>query len=242
MLGKRDLNQIPSSISIANTEDHMLPFSEKISFGSDQQGFLAVGLWNTGRGDYWDFVNNYDTTNKASLQNGDISFTYASFGDSSLTYGVENIFEDSNIDSSDIKSSDYHIKKYDDIWIQYSDVNEDGMFIDCVDASCAGLGMGSVNLSTIDGAKAAIDTTQKALATVSKYRSNFGASQNRLEHRYSINKNTSENTQAAESRIRDTDMAAEMVQNAKYNILEQAGQSMLAQANQQRQGILSLLQ
>lgn len=73
-------------------------------------------------------------------------------------------------------------------------------------------------------------------------RSYFGASQNRLEHAYANNKNTEENTTAAESRIRDTDMATEMVDFSKNNILAQVGQSMLAQANQSTQGILSLLQ
>lgn len=81
-----------------------------------------------------------------------------------------------------------------------------------------------------------------AIDQVSKMRSYFGASQNRLEHAYANNKNTEENTTAAESRIRDTDMATEMVDFSKNNILAQVGQSMLAQANQSTQGILSLLQ
>lgn len=80
-----------------------------------------------------------------------------------------------------------------------------------------------------------------AIAQVSAARSSFGAEQNRLEHAYSINATSSENSQSAESRIRDADMAEEMVENTKHSILEQAGQSMLAQANQSIQGILSLL-
>ncbi|MDD6429416.1 MAG: flagellin, partial [Lachnospiraceae bacterium] len=70
----------------------------------------------------------------------------------------------------------------------------------------------------------------------------LGAVQNRLEHTIANLDNVSENTQSAESRIRDTDMAKEMVQYSKNNILAQAGQSMLAQANQSNQGVLSLLQ
>ena len=73
-------------------------------------------------------------------------------------------------------------------------------------------------------------------------RSKLGAQQNRLEHTYNNTENIAENTQAAESRIRDTDMAAEMVRFSKDSILAQVGQSMLAQSNQSRQGILSLLQ
>ena len=83
---------------------------------------------------------------------------------------------------------------------------------------------------------------QKAINRVSEERSKLGAIQNRLEHTINNLDTTSENTSAAESRIRDTDMATEMVEYSKNNILAQAGQSMLSQANQQTQGVLSLLQ
>ena len=83
---------------------------------------------------------------------------------------------------------------------------------------------------------------QDAIDQVSTQRANLGAVQNRLEHTIANLDNVSENTQSAESRIRDTDMAKEMVQWSKNNILQQAGQSMLAQANQSNQGVLSLLQ
>ena len=83
---------------------------------------------------------------------------------------------------------------------------------------------------------------QEAIGKVSTQRSKLGALQNRLEHTINNLDTTAENTQAAESRVRDTDMASEMVQYSKNNILTQAGQSMLAQANQQTQGVLSLLQ
>ena len=82
---------------------------------------------------------------------------------------------------------------------------------------------------------------QKAIDKVSTERSKLGALQNRLEHTINNLDTTSENTSAAESRIRDTDMASEMVEYSKNNILAQAGQSMLAQANQSTQGVLSLL-
>ena len=77
---------------------------------------------------------------------------------------------------------------------------------------------------------------------VSDQRSKLGAVQNRLEHTVANLDNVVENTTSAESRIRDTDMASEMVEYSKNNILAQAGQSMLSQANQQTQGVLSLLQ
>ena len=91
-------------------------------------------------------------------------------------------------------------------------------------------------------ADAAVNTISDALAKVSKQRSALGAVQNRLEHTISNLDNVVENTTSAESRIRDTDMAEEMVSYSKNNILMQAGQSMLAQANQSNQGVLSLLQ
>ena len=91
-------------------------------------------------------------------------------------------------------------------------------------------------------ANATIDAVQKAINSVSSQRSALGALQNRLEHTIDNLDNISENTSSAESRIRDTDMAKEMVNYSKNNILAQAGQSMLAQANQSNQGVLSLLQ
>ena len=87
----------------------------------------------------------------------------------------------------------------------------------------------------------AIDTIAAAIQKVSSQRSALGAVQNRLEHTIDNLDNVVENTTAAESRIRDTDMADEMVNYSKNNILQQAGQAMLAQANQSNQGVLSLL-
>ncbi|WP_029232837.1 flagellin N-terminal helical domain-containing protein [Butyrivibrio sp. VCB2006] len=91
-------------------------------------------------------------------------------------------------------------------------------------------------------AKHSIENIKQALISISKQRSDLGAIQNRLEHTIKNLDNVVENTQAAESQIRDTDMAEEMVRYSNNNILAQAGQSMLAQANQTNQGVLSLLQ
>lgn len=99
-----------------------------------------------------------------------------------------------------------------------------------------------VEVKTADTAQTAISNIQKAITKLSTQRSTLGAVQNRLEHTVANLDNISENTQASESRIRDTDMAEEMVSYSKNNILQQAGQSMLAQANQANQGVLSLLQ
>ena len=99
-----------------------------------------------------------------------------------------------------------------------------------------------VNGKDDKNARTAIDTIASALQEVSKQRSALGAAQNRLEHTISNLDNVVENTTSAESSIRDTDMATEMVKYSNNNILAQAGQAMLAQANQSNQGVLSLLQ
>ena len=106
----------------------------------------------------------------------------------------------------------------------------------------AGLGIKGIKADTEQDATYAIDAIADAISTVSSQRSALGAVQNRLEHTINNLDNVVENTTSAESRIRDTDMAEEMVNYSKNNILAQAGQSMLAQANQSNQGVLSLLQ
>jgi flagellin len=96
-------------------------------------------------------------------------------------------------------------------------------------------------IDVVNSAGDAIDKISGAIASVSAQRSSLGAVQNRLEHTIKNLDNVVENTTAAESQIRDTDMASQMVEFSKNNILAQAGQSMLAQANQATQGVLSLL-
>ena len=116
--------------------------------------------------------------------------------------------------------------------------------VDIDTMNSANLGIKSINVKDASGTEAtyAIDAIADAVAKVSSQRSALGAVQNRLEHTIDNLDNISENTSSAESRIRDTDMAKEMVNYSKNNILAQAGQSMLAQANQSNQGVLSLLQ
>jgi flagellin len=116
---------------------------------------------------------------------------------------------------------------------------------------CSGLFGAGVTAKNVMSSKLAVSSfasagrtmsnVQAAIDTVSTQRATLGAVQNRLEHTIANLDTTSENTSAAESRIRDTDMASEMVTYSKNNILAQAGQSMLAQANQSTQGVLSLL-
>ncbi|MBC3797064.1 hypothetical protein GH807_08390 [Acetobacterium tundrae] len=104
------------------------------------------------------------------------------------------------------------------------------------------LGIDKLDLTTQSGADAAITTIDSAITNVSSERAKLGAVQNRLEHTINNLSTSSENATSAESRIRDVDMAKEMTEFTKNNILSQAAQSMLAQANKQPQNVLSLLQ
>lgn len=104
------------------------------------------------------------------------------------------------------------------------------------------LGMTDTNVLTGEACARAMEEVKDALAIINKQRADFGAYQNRLEHAYRSNKNIEENTQAAESLIRDSYMAKTMVEYSNQNILVQAGQAMLVQANNNRDGLLQLLQ
>ena len=126
--------------------------------------------------------------------------------------------------------------------IQHSDDLPDRTLICKYNNTSRGLGLRSFNVLTEDQATHSIDHAKNALARLSAHRAAYGAFQNRLEHTYNSRANMEENTQAAETRIRDTDMAEEMERYSKNNILAQAGQAVLAQANNSTQGVLTLLQ
>jgi flagellin len=126
--------------------------------------------------------------------------------------------------------------------LQVGSLSSQKITISISNMDAGSLNVTGLSVSSYEEAGSAMDKIQSAISKVSEMRSNLGALQNRLEHTISNLDNISENTSSAESRIRDTDMADEMVQYSKNNILAQAGQSMLAQANQSTQGVLSLLQ
>lgn len=127
------------------------------------------------------------------------------------------------------------------IWIHTTTEPGVGMFIDLVNATAKGIGIENLDMSSMENAGNAINSIKGAIEKVSRYRNVFGSQQNRLEHAMRVNANIAENTTDAESRIRDTDVAEEMVTFSNENILAQAGQSMLSQANQSQQYILNLL-
>jgi flagellin-like hook-associated protein FlgL len=160
-----------------------------------------------------------------------------------------NVDDTSTVYNSSTKSSTVDHDVY-DIAPEYNDVNVNihagasktdkiNMRYKCL--RLASLELMGTNVLTEESATKAIDEVSKAITIVSKQRSQFGAYQNRLEHAKEIDDNSAENTAAAESRIRDADMADLMVEHSIHNILMQAGQNMLAQANQSNQGVLSLL-
>ena len=128
--------------------------------------------------------------------------------------------------------------------LQIGDTSKDfnQMSVSVGDMHTAALGIADIDISTQAGAQTAVDKIKSAINSVSSTRGDLGAIQNRLEHTINNLSVTSENMTAAESRIRDVDMANEMMAYTKNNILVQSSQAMLAQANQLPQGVLQLLQ
>lgn len=120
-------------------------------------------------------------------------------------------------------------------------VEDQRLTINVSDMSSEAIGVAGITVATQDGANDGINKIDDAIKAVSTQRAKLGAVQNRLEHTVNSLSTAEENLQSAESQIRDTDMAAEMIKYTKSNILQQASQSMLAQANQQPQGVLQLL-
>ena len=125
--------------------------------------------------------------------------------------------------------------------LQVGSLSGQAITITISNMNASSIGVSGLSVSSFSAAGTSMNKVQSAIDIVSAQRAKLGALQNRLEHTIANLDTASENTQAAESRIRDTDMAKEMVTYSKNNILAQAGQSMLAQANQSTQGALSLL-
>ena len=158
-----------------------------------------------------------------------------------LAQEITRISENTEFNTQNLLDGDFdgtfHIGANEDqnITLEIADMGADALGVEGADADAG------IDISDQGAANTAIDTINSAIETVSAERSNLGATQNRLEHTISNLDNASENLSAAESRIRDVDMAAEMMEMTRANILSQASQSMLAQANQQPQSVLQLL-
>lgn len=190
-----------------------------------------------------DFINDYKTNGGAYLdavKNGGAG--YASLAKGLFTGNIDAYFnaKEDISDSSNIKFN-YIIDNSSSgtLSLHIGANEEQSMEIDLPYISAAGLGTNNVDIT--NGGDAAISIYDSAINNVSLQRAQLGAYQNRLEHAINNLGTTAENLTSAESRVRDSDMASEMMNYTKQNILIQAAQSMLAQANQQPQGILQLL-
>lgn len=135
----------------------------------------------------------------------------------------------------------YHFKGDPPVWIQMGTNSNVGMYINICNTTARNLGINGLSVQTEKAAGEAIDITAAAIQKTSVFRSNFGSQQNRLEHAILINSNAMENTQAAESILRDTDMAEKVMEYFLINLTMQAGQSILAQANSSPEMVLQLL-
>lgn len=171
------------------------------------------------------------TSSKGSKENAETYYS-TRYNTSSYKSGAVNCSDLANIISDE---------KINTVNIQCSNNVDDFLSFDIPWMNSTILGINGLNVANQSTAKSAINTISKANDTISSMRSELGAAQNRLEHAYNNNTNKAENTTAAESRIRDTDMAEEMMKLTKENILAQASEAMMAQANQSTQGVLNIL-
>lgn len=250
------ISNVPESLSIIDI-DNALPFSEKISF-DPQEKPDSMSIGNYSRIDEWGYYNSLDTNLGVSTDREDLGFSlYYNLKDEienvnnpgkasiEFKYGIVSTDQDNNLNNITINKDNSAAMEHSEDsswWIQSGCNAGDGMHLVIGEMNAEYLGIERLDVTTSTYANHALDAVQKALEKVSGNRSNIGAQQNRLEHSIANGENIIENTTAAESRIRDADMAKEMLAFSSFNILQQASQSMLAQANQSTQGILSLLQ
>ena len=207
-------------------------------------------------GKTYEFVANEDDASEGSIGVVVANMKTASAKDvatalADVAQGVKtSVGEDGTITIQSMADADGNIAKPSIVFegkglsLQVGDTNKDYQRVNVKigSMSAESLAIDDVNIGSQEGAAAAIDKVKAAINKVSSTRGDLGAIQNRLEHTINNLGVTTENMTAAESRIRDTDMAKEMMEFTKNNILVQASQAMLAQANQQPQGVLQLLQ
>lgn len=168
----------------------------------------------------------------ASTSAATLSLTGDSLGKIAVGSSLTLVFSDQQDESNDVANS---------IMTQIGANAGQTSFISIGDMRAKAIGVDTIDISKKLGAQTAVETVNNAIQRVSSQRSALGAMQNRLEHTINNLGAASENLSAAESRIRDVDMAKEMMNFTKNNILQQAANAMLAQANQQPQGVLQLL-
>lgn len=183
--------------------------------------------------------------NLSVVTTGNYSSLYASSLGATQVLDINSNFQDSLTDIgrgiAERAGVEFH-KNPEDLHIQHSSNPDDYSILHTYNVTLGSLNLSGLSVLSGNDANEAIKNIDYATDRISSIRAQIGADQNGLEHSYALNRNTNENTTAAESRIRDTDMAKELVEYSISSILEQAGQSMLAQANHNSQNVLSLLQ
>lgn len=244
-----------TSFSIVDV-DSALAFSEKITV--DDCDYVSMGHYN--RIWDWDYYegSNLDSNLGKNAIRSDLgfSFMWTDDGDTDfltagstrsvgLSYGIVAVEADNNLQGVTVTKDKSLVTEHKDkysLWVHSGCEAGDGIALEIGEMNTEVLGLKNIDVSTVKGADDAINKVKAAISNVTGNRSTIGAQQNRLEHTIANEENIVENTAAAESKLRDTDMATEMTKMSVKNILEQAGYSMMAQANQSNQGVLSLLQ
>ena len=251
-----DINSLSNGFSIVNIKK-ALQFSENVRWSAgDTPDVVYLGHYSTGRD--W---RNYDSASGMELggstgtaeRSTDMGFKLVwnrnvadgASSTVSFQYGIVQTDADINLDGVPItydptvQIATNEGRKF---WIQSGATNENGWFISIDAMNSTLLDVNRLDVSSYTNAGASMEKVENAIAKISASRSNIGAQTNRLEHNRSVDDVTQENTQSAESRIRDADLARVMVAFSAYDILKQAGESMLAQNNQSKQRVLELLQ
>jgi len=246
--GQKNLEKLSSGFRINRSADDAagLAISEQMRSkinGLDQataNANDAIGLIQTAEGALTETHSMLQRMVTLATQSA--NGTYNTTARSAISAEVNALKEEINRIAS---TTDYNgvkpLAAYSAIQVQVGPTSSETLDIAAAKMDASSLSISAITVSSVSSANTAITAINKAIDKVSAHRANLGASQNRLEHTINNLKTTSENMTAAESRIRDTDMAKEMAAFTKNNILNQAAQSMLSQANQQPQGVLSLL-
>lgn len=226
---------MPSIMNLFSTNNPYLNVQSIINgYGTTTPDYVKIGQYGNIAGSDWrEGMRITDSAYDVGWQNISVAPGAAS-GTYTTMYGVSDPLRNPVLAGSHSTPLELNI--------QASDRAHTAITIPLVNCTAEKLGVDALSVMSFDAAGASLEKIDKAIDKVSEHRSGMGAIYNRLEKARNNVDNTGENVQSAESRIRDADMAAEMVEYAKHNILEQTGQSVLAQAGKMTEGVLALLQ
>ena len=186
-------------------------------------------------------VDSYSLKGITSNGNGN-SVTTVTLAGAEFKFGkLKTNMKDANITEFNVELNNTVQAEEDGVKLQVGANQEQMIGVSIQNMRSRELGLGGIEVGTVEDAQEAITRVDEAISRISSQRADLGATQNRLEHTIASTDNTAENLQAAESRIRDVDMAKEMMNLTKLNVLQQASQAMLSQANQAPQQVMSIL-